>query len=104
MTNNRFTPTWTRYICTIGPSSHSKEVMGGLIEAGASIFRSNFAHAQYDEYRQRKAWLDELNAELGTKVEMQADLQRRNIRLGLFNNDRSGSIEMEPNTEDCCYT
>ncbi|MCC2631840.1 MAG: pyruvate kinase, pyruvate kinase [Patescibacteria group bacterium] len=76
------TPTWTKYICTIGPASSNPEVLEGLVKAGANIIRNNFAHAQYDEYRQRKALLDSLNEKHGTKVEMQADLQGPNIRVG----------------------
>ena len=49
-TNNHFTPTWTKYICGIGPASQNPQVMEGLVRAGANFFRSNFAHAQYDEY------------------------------------------------------
>lgn len=75
-------PTWTKYICTIGPASSSPEVLEGLMRAGANIIRNNFAHAQYDEYRARKALVDQLNQKYGLKVQMQADLQGPNIRVG----------------------
>ena len=75
-------PTWTKYVATIGPASSSNEVLEGLMRAGASMIRNNFAHCKYDEYRERKAQVDALNAKLGTKVLMQADLQGQNIRVG----------------------
>jgi pyruvate kinase len=55
--------------------------------AGANILRSNFAHTQYDEYMERRQWIQELNAKHGTNVWMQADLQGRNIRIQKFEND-----------------
>lgn len=101
--NNHFTPTWTKYICGIGPASQNPEVMEGLIRAGANFFRSNFAHAQYDEYQERKRITDELNARLGTNVFMQADLQGRNIRLQKFENELGG-IDIEGDREYTFYT
>lgn len=83
----RNTP-WTKFICTLGPASGNAEVMEELAKAGATMFRNNFAHCPYDEYRERKAILDDINRRLGTNVKMQADLQGPNIRLGdEFEND-----------------
>jgi pyruvate kinase len=86
----------TKFICTLGPASSNKETMRELIKAGACIFRNNFAHAQYDEYNQRLQWLNELNEELGTSVQMQADIQGTNIRVGTF---PEGKIEIEAGKE-----
>ena len=88
--NNHFTPTWTSYICTLGPASSNATTMEGLIKEGANFLRNNFAHAQYDEYRSRKEELDRINKELGTNVWMQADLQGRNIRMQKFENEAGG--------------
>jgi pyruvate kinase len=72
----------TKFIATIGPTCDNRETIKGLMQAGACIFRSNFAHAQYDEYRQRVDWIRELNIELGMNVQIQADIQGTNIRVG----------------------
>jgi pyruvate kinase len=72
----------TKFIVTIGPTCDNRETIKGLMLAGASMFRSNFAHAQYDEYKQRVAWIRELNEELGMDVQIQADIQGTNIRVG----------------------
>jgi pyruvate kinase len=72
----------TKFIVSIGPACESREMFADLIKAGACIFRNNFAHAQYDEYRQRIQWIRELNIELGTNVQIQADIQGTNIRVG----------------------
>lgn len=91
----------TKFFCTIGPASHSREVMEGLAAAGATVFRNNFAHVSYDEYRQRLQWVKEINSALGTDVLMHADLQGPNIRLGEF---PGGSIQLAAGEEYTFYT
>ena len=39
----------TKIICTIGPSSDSREVMINLIDSGMDISRHNFSHGSYEE-------------------------------------------------------
>lgn len=101
--NNHFTPTWTRYVCSLGPASSNPETIEGLIRTGANFFRNNFAHAQYEEYRERKRMVDELNMKLGTHVYLQADLQGRNIRIQRFENGRGG-IDVEAGRTYSFYT
>lgn len=101
--NNHFSATWTRYICSLGPASSNAETIEQLIKAGANFFRNNFAHAQYEEYRERKRIIDELNTKLGTKVYLQADLQGRNIRVQRFENERGG-IDVEAGQTYTFYT
>lgn len=72
----------TKFISTLGPASMNYEVMKGLAQAGANIFRSNFVHMQYDKYHEVQAWLKQINSELGTNVQMQADIQGPSIRMG----------------------
>jgi pyruvate kinase len=69
--------------------------MEALAATGANVFRNNFAHVTYDEYRERLAWLKEINAKLGTHVKMQADLQGPNIRLGEMPNGAVQLVEGE---------
>ena len=74
----------TKFVCGLGPASSNAETMEAMILAGANVLRNNFAHAQYDEYRERLAILKQLNEKLGTHVKMQADLQGQNIRVGML--------------------
>ena len=83
----------TKFICGLGPASGNPEVMEKLIKAGASVFRNNFAHVTYDEYRERMAILRHLNEKYGTNVKMQADLQGTNIRMGALEPD--GFVNLE---------
>lgn len=99
--NCECSPMRTKFICTIGPASSNKEVMKGLALSGATMFRNNFAHAQYDEYLERKAIVDSINKEFGTSVQMQADIQGPNIRVGEMPN---GGVQIEPMKEYTFYT
>jgi pyruvate kinase len=103
-TNNHYTPTWTKYICTIGPASDKPEVLEGLITSGANFFRRNFAHAQYDEYKAQKVVVDGLNKKHGTNVWLQADLQGRNIRVQRFSDDPKGGMQIEAGQIYTFYT
>lgn len=72
----------TKFIASLGPASATEEVIKGLMEAGVSIFRSNFSHMKHEEYRDRLELIKRLNKELGTNVLMQADIQGPHIRIG----------------------
>jgi pyruvate kinase len=75
-------PLRTKFICTLGPATSDKATMAALARAGATMFRNNFAHVTYAEYQERLRLVQEINRELGTNVQMQADLQGPNIRIG----------------------
>lgn len=83
----------TKFICGLGPVSSNAVMMEKLIKAGANVFRNNFAHAKYDEYKERMEILRHLNKKLGTNVKMQADLQGTNIRVGDIAPDGQVSIQ-----------
>jgi len=85
-------PLRTKFIATLGPKSDSPEIISGLMRAGVSVLRSNFAHCPYEEYRERRRIITELNEQLGTKVLMQADIQGTNMRVGEL---PGGSIHLE---------
>ena len=40
----------TKIVATLGPASSSKEVLKGMIQAGANIFRLNFSHSSHEEH------------------------------------------------------
>lgn len=92
---------WTKFICTLGPVSGNQQSIESLVRAGVDILRNNFAHCEYEEYRERKRLLDEINARLGTKVKMQADLQGPNIRVGILPPE---GMKIEAEKEYVCYT
>lgn len=76
----------TKVVATIGPSSQSKEVIKGLIEAGMDVARINLKHADYDFCMDVVNKINELNEELGTHVALMFDLKGPEIRVGNFFN------------------
>ena len=63
------------------------EVMKGLAQTGANFFRCNFAHQEYEKFKEIKGWLAQINQELGTNVLLQADIQGPSIRLGALGSE-----------------
>lgn len=78
----------TKFIVTLGPASSSYDTMRALAAAGASIFRANFAHMDYEMFQRWRQWIYEINSDLGTSVKLQADIQGPNIRLGDLGPDK----------------
>jgi pyruvate kinase len=72
------------------------DVMRGLAEAGANIFRCNFVHMQYDKYHEVKSWVQQINHELGVWIQLQADIQGPSIRMGALGDD---GYHLEENQE-----
>lgn len=101
MTTATATKIRTKIIASLGPVSDNKESMRQMILAGVDMFRNNFAHVQYDEYKRRVEIVGELNQELGTNVQMQADLQGTNIRVGLL---PGGQMELVEGKTYACVT
>lgn len=72
----------TQIIATIGPASDSFEKIEQLALNGMNIMRCNFAHCQYDEYKDRYDAMKKINKKHGLDVKIQADLRGPSIRLG----------------------
>ena len=82
----------TKIIATVGPKSESPEVIRELIKAGADIFRMNFSHCTYAEYRTRKNAIKTISKEEGRDVKIMIDLQGPRLRVGELPKE---GIEME---------
>lgn len=72
----------TKILATLGPASHSIEIIEGLIKAGANMFRLNFSHGSHDYH------LDTLNnirtamKNLNTTVGVLQDISGPKVRVG----------------------
>ncbi|GAB5602850.1 pyruvate kinase [Thermus sp. FJN-A] len=82
----------TKIVATLGPASSSKEVIRGLVEAGADVFRLNFSHGTPEDHRNRVALVREVGEELGKTLSILQDLQGPKIRVGRF---REGRVELK---------
>ncbi len=72
----------TKIVCTIGPSTDSKEKILELIEAGMNVARLNFSHGDRDSHRRTIRTIRELSEQTGKPVGILQDLGGPKIRLG----------------------
>ncbi|QVK17249.1 pyruvate kinase [Mycoplasmatota bacterium] len=82
----------TKIICTIGPKSESKEIMGQLVDAGMNVIRMNFSHGDYEEHGQRIKNIREINEEKGTNVALLLDTKGPEIRTHKFSSGDEPTI------------
>lgn len=71
-----------KIVCTIGPASHSEEVLIQMLESGMNVARFNFSHGGPAEQSAAIARLQELSQKLQRPVAILQDLQGPRIRLG----------------------
>jgi pyruvate kinase len=74
----------TKIVATLGPATSSKDVLKGMLEEGANVFRINFSHADYKDVKERIEMIRELNAEYGFNASILADLQGPKLRVGVM--------------------
>lgn len=76
----------TKIICTIGPASESKEMLGKLMDIGMNICRLNFSHGDYEEHGNRIKNIREVADVKGNNVGILLDTKGPEVRLGDFEN------------------
>lgn len=78
----------TKIVCTIGPKSESKEMLGKLVDAGLNVMRLNFSHGDFEEHGARIINIRAVMAETGKKVAILLDTKGPEIRtMKLENGD-----------------
>lgn len=77
----------TKIVATLGPATSSKEVLKGMLEEGANVFRINFSHADYADVAERIKMIRELNEEFGYTAAILGDLQGPKLRVGVMEDD-----------------
>jgi pyruvate kinase len=75
----------TKIVCTLGPSSASRDALRGLIEAGMNVARINFSHANHEQHAATIALVREVSKEMGRPIAILGDLQGPRIRIGDLN-------------------
>src|SRR3954447_15583421 len=73
-----------KIVATLGPASSSPEVIRGLFEAGADVFRLNFSHGTHEDHKKRYDIIRTIERELGRPIGVLADLQGPKLRVGTF--------------------
>lgn len=86
----------TKIICTIGPSSSSREVMEQMILAGMDVARLNFSHGDFTSHATAIKDLRAAAQAVGRRVAIMADFPGPKIRVGKIANEpihlKSGGI------------
>lgn len=72
----------TQIVATVGPSSHTVDLMVALIEAGVDIFRINLSWEKAPEFRVTVGMIRSAMARAGRTVEVLADLPGPRIQQG----------------------
>jgi len=84
----------TKIIATLGPATHSREMIGKLIDAGMDVARLNFSHGTHEE---QGAMLRAVRAEAnaaGKAVAVLADLQGPKLRTGPLEREQA-AVELK---------
>lgn len=76
-----------KIVATLGPASSDYDMIRGLFEAGADVFRLNMSHGTHEDIRSRHEIIRKVEADTGRPIAILADLQGPKLRVGTFAND-----------------
>jgi len=74
----------TKIICTIGPSSNTKDMIEKMHEKGMDIARLNFSHGTHEDHLKIINILKEINEKLEIPIGIMLDTKGPEIRIGKF--------------------
>ncbi|MGE5328743.1 MAG: pyruvate kinase [Deltaproteobacteria bacterium] len=83
----------TKIICTLGPSSSSKEIIEEMMIKGMNIARLNFSHGTHEEQQARADRVKQIREKLDLPVALLLDTKGPEIRTGLFKNEFENLVE-----------
>jgi len=73
---------FAKIVCTLGPSSNSKERIKELVSAGMNVARLNFSHGTHAAHGEKIDLIREISYEMGTPITILQDLQGPKLRIG----------------------
>lgn len=77
----------TKIVCTIGPSCQDYSVLKELVLSGMNVARLNFAHGDYDSYRNQISTIRKVSHDLKVPVAILIDIKGPEIRIGKLRDD-----------------
>ncbi len=86
-------PNKTKIVATIGPASHSRDVMAKLLLAGMNVARLNFSHGDFSGHREVIDNLRAASRATGCRLAIMADLPGPKMRIGKLDPE---PIELSP--------
>lgn len=78
----------TKIICTIGPSSESKDVLRKMCLAGMNVARLNFSHGTHEEHLEQIRRIRKVREALNLPIAIMLDTKGPEYRIGCFENGR----------------
>jgi len=92
-----------KVVATLGPASETYEMIRGLFEAGADVFRLNMSHGSHEEIREKHQTIRDIERDLGRPVGILADLQGPKLRCGVFAKDEGEDLRNFPSSRGWFY-
>lgn len=83
----------TKIVCTIGPSSNTREKIQQLISGGMNVARLNFSHGSHEDHKKVIHHLREVADEMNVSLPILMDLQGPKIRVGKM---KDGAQQIDP--------
>jgi pyruvate kinase len=87
---------FAKIVCTLGPSSNTKEKILALVDAGMNVARLNFSHGTHEDHAKMIGLVREISDEVGTPITILQDLQGPKLRIGKL---PEGIIELKAGDE-----
>jgi pyruvate kinase len=96
----------TKVVATLGPASSSREVLGGMVEAGLDVVRLNFSHGDKADHVARFELARSVAGELDHNLAVLVDLQGPKIRVGVVGDngvklDRGREVTLVAGADRC---
>ncbi len=73
---------YAKIVCTLGPSSDTKEGIQALIDAGMNVARLNFSHGTHKSHGKIIDLIREISEDRGVAITILQDLQGPKLRIG----------------------
>ena len=73
---------FAKIVCTLGPSSNTKEKLAALVNAGMNVARLNFSHGTHEDHAKLIGIVREISDEQGIPITILQDLQGPKLRIG----------------------
>ena len=78
----------TKIVCTLGPSSCTKEIISAMYDAGMNVCRLNFSHGTHEEHAAKIKIIKELREERGIPLPILLDTKGPEFRTGRYENGK----------------
>ena len=82
----------TKIICTIGPSSETKETLKELLKSGMNMMRLNFSHGNYEEHKEKVDNFRAAQAETDIRAALMLDIKGPKIRTTKLKDGKNVNI------------